>query len=457
VGAAALKFFVLACLAGFPLALSHDVGGPLALVAFVPLFWLARHGERVFWLGALAGFTEVFIAMWGCSSYGYIIPLILALQGAVVRGLACWLLRHRGVLAGLSMVVVGQWIRTLPPLSIPISVGHDLVAWPSLAQPAALGGGALLVWICALSSYAVVDRFVRPRLLLLLVLIYSVSGLYAAWVPPRGEATAVRISAIQGGLPNWVYAQSWIDPKARQLIRRRYLAVAEAEAERGAELVILPESAVREDWPGQNPMAQTYREIHDRGVGLIAGINSRRDGEWRNSALAWPAKQAEPITVEKRIIVPIVERAFRAGDSEPQLLPFKKLALALCIESIYPEIFASMPKARWGLVITNDAGVGSATPRRAFERETRLRALEQGLPILRVAQDGRSYLVAANGAIVDELPEHQPGVLRLTSLPARRWTLYGQLGNWLAWLSLVILVLRLRRRPSGHEPTPASA
>jgi apolipoprotein N-acyltransferase len=79
------------------------------------------------------------------------------------------------------------------------------------------------------------------------------------------------------------------------------------------------------------------------------------------------------------------------------------------------------------------------------------------LPILRVAQDGRSYLVAANGAIVDELPEHLPGVLRLTSLPARRWTLYGQLGNWLAWLSLVILVLRLRRRPSGHGPTPASA
>ena len=81
-GASALRFFVLSVLAGLPLALSHDIGGPIAWVALAPLFWLALHGERVFWLGAVAGFVEVFIAMWGCSSYGYLIPFILALQGA---------------------------------------------------------------------------------------------------------------------------------------------------------------------------------------------------------------------------------------------------------------------------------------------------------------------------------------------------------------------------------------
>ena len=116
---------------------------------------------------------------------GYLIPFILALQGAFVRGLACWLLRYRGPVAGLSMVVVGQWLRTLPPFAIPISVGHDLVAWASLAQPAALGGGALLVWVCALSSYAIVDRFARPRALFALMLIYGLSAIYTSWVPLR--------------------------------------------------------------------------------------------------------------------------------------------------------------------------------------------------------------------------------------------------------------------------------
>ncbi len=446
-----MKGFGLAVLAGFPLALSHDVGGPLAFVALAPLFWLARHGQRVFWLGAVAGFVEVFIAMWGCSSYGYIIPFILALQGGLVRGLACWFLRHRGPVAGLAMVVVGQWLRTLPPFSIPISVGHDLLSWPALAQPAALGGGALLVWICGLSSWGIVDRFSRPKVFAALGLIYGVSGLYAAWVPDETKATPIRVSAIQGGLPNWVYAQSWIDPKARSLIRHRYLDAARVEAEHGAELIILPESAVRENWPGDNPMAQAYREIHARGAGLIAGVNLRRGGEWRNTALAWPADATEPLTVEKRIIVPIVERVFRAGEEAVGLLPFKDLALALCIESIYPEIFASMPQARWGLVITNDAGVGRATPRRAFERETRLRALEQGLPILRVAQDGRSYLIAADGVIVDQLPEHSPGVLRVKRLPPRRWTLFAEVGNWLGWLSFGLLLLSSFRRSGGRE------
>lgn len=452
-----MKAYGLALLAGLPLALSHDIGGPLALVALAPLFWLARQHDGAFRLGLIAGFTETFLAMWGCSSYGLVIPALLGIQGGMVRGLTCWLLRYRGPWPALAMLVVGQWLRTQPPFAIPISVGHDLLATPFLAQPAALGGGALLVAVCGLSALAVVDRFLRPKLLGLLLLIYGLASAYDHLMPLSSKPMPLKIAGIQGGLPNWVYAQSWVDPKSRELIRHRYLDAARLEAERGAELVILPESAVRENWGEDNPMTRAYQQIHDRGAGLVAGLNHRRDGEWRNSALLWDPEATKPDILEKQIVVPIVERSFRAGAESKGELPFKGMATAICIESIYPSIFAGMPQARWGLVITNDAGVGATTPRRAFERETRLRAVELGLPILRLGQDGYSYLVDGTGRLREQLPEHGPGVLRIEELPPRRATLFAWLGNWLVALALGFLVFSLAfrfRRQVDHESSP---
>ena len=87
--------YMLAICCAFPLALSHDLGGPLGLVALAPLMALSLRVERAFSHGFICGFAEVFLTMWGAASYTFLIPVTLAVQAGLVRGILAWAVAQR--------------------------------------------------------------------------------------------------------------------------------------------------------------------------------------------------------------------------------------------------------------------------------------------------------------------------------------------------------------------------
>ena len=264
--------------------------------------------------------------------------------------------------------------------------------------------------------------------------------------PAAGADIKLFASVIQGGLPNWVYRQSSIDPEASAVVRERYLDVAEAEA--ADRLLILPEAAVREVW-GEGEMTQAYRRLHQRGNGLLAGVNWYFDGALRNSAMIWPQGQEQPRFQVKRVAVPIVERVFEGLRAAAQVLPAGG-SVMMCIESVYPRFVP--PSSQWLLVLTNDAGVGRSAPRRAFERERRLRAIESGLSLVRAGQEGLTYVLGPDGSVLTHLKRYQPGVLRVDQVPGPRPTLRAWLGDWFWVLAWLLLAFELRRQLVGREP-----
>ncbi len=435
---------LLALLAALPLALSHDVGGPLGLVALAPLMLLAKHVDRPFSHGFACGFFEVFLTMWGASGYGFLIPLTLALQAGVARGALAWAVRRgQGPLMPVCVLVLGQGLRASSVLSLPLSTGHDLATVPWLAWPAAFGGGALLTAICGLCAYALthVDR--RRSVGLVLVGLLGVAGLHEVLRPAAGDPIALRASVIQGGLPNWVYRQSAVDRRAKQAIDQAYLTVGAAQPP--GRLLIFPETAVRDTF-GHGPMSAAYRAMHAKGQSLIAGVNRHFEGALRNTAMVWSRQAAEPTFQSKRALVPIVEREFESLNDPPAILP-EEGRVQLCIESVYPR-FSRGLAARWLLVLTNDAGVGRSAPRRAFERESRLRAIEMGRSLIRAGQDGRTYALSWRGEILAELPEYRPGVLHIETLPGPSDTLRNWAGDWVFWLCWPLALIGFRRRTS---------
>ncbi len=436
--------FAVAC--AFPLALSHDLGGPLGLVALAPIMALALRVERAFSHGFICGFVEVFLTMWGASNYTFLIPLTLAIQAGLVRGVLAWAVARRsGPILPVSLLVVGQGLRTTSVLSLPLSCGHDLVALWWLSWPAAWGGGAVLTALCGLVAYALVVpcwRRAIGRVLLGLVLI---SAAHEAFRPKQGSDLTINASVIQGGLPNWVYRQASIDPQASQLIRDRYLRVAANQSAK--RLIILPETAVREPW-GQGAMTQTYRRLHERGHALVAGVNHHMDGALRNTAMVWLAESEKPVFQTKQTVVPIVEREFEAMTADLVELPDGG-RVQLCIESVYPRY--SDPDARWLLVLTNDAGVGRSAPRRAFERESRLRAVETGRSLIRAGQDGLTYAVSPHGRLLKALAPYQAGVLYIDRLPGPLWSLRGAIGDWFFWLCFPVAIWAWFRPPRSSE------
>ena len=118
----------------------------------------------------------------------------------------------------------------------------------------------------------------------------------------------------------------------------------------------------------------------------------------------------------------------------------------------WPFVAGSGERPGWMLNLTNDGWFGnSAGPYQHFQ-QSRIRAIEEGLPLVRAANTGISAVVDPLGRVIESLPLGTEGVID-ARLPQRLpTTLYARAGDgpFAAMLALaLILVLRsraLRRR-----------
>jgi apolipoprotein N-acyltransferase len=97
---------------------------------------------------------------------------------------------------------------------------------------------------------------------------------------------------------------------------------------------------------------------------------------------------------------------------------------------------------------SNDAWFGSWGPVQHLA-QARMRAIEEGLPVIRSTPNGISAVIGVDGSIVAQVPRFTAGAVELPIPAALPPTLFAQFGNWMAVASvLVLLVLAvvLRRR-----------
>jgi apolipoprotein N-acyltransferase len=126
-----------------------------------------------------------------------------------------------------------------------------------------------------------------------------------------------------------------------------------------------------------------------------------------------------------------VRGGFSVGEG-PRLLtvPGAPLAIPLiCYEIIFPdEITESGPRPGWLLNLTNDAWFGSSAGPYQHFHQARVRAIEQGLPLVRAANTGISAVVDAYGRVSAEIGLDQSGVIDADLPKPAPPTLYFQLG-----------------------------
>jgi apolipoprotein N-acyltransferase len=145
---------------------------------------------------------------------------------------------------------------------------------------------------------------------------------------------------------------------------------------------------------------------------------------------------------------------FLAGDRRRLLtVPGAPLALPLiCYEIIFPgEV---MPKGRrpdWIVNVTNDGWFGiSSGPYQHFQ-QARVRAIEEGLPLVRAANTGISAVVDPLGRIINSLPLGTAGVID-APLPRPIGTpIYARVGDVPAAMILVLALLAIIRRRSQPD------
>ena len=98
---------------------------------------------------------------------------------------------------------------------------------------------------------------------------------------------------------------------------------------------------------------------------------------------------------------------------------------------------------------SNDAWFGAWGPPQHFA-QARMRAIEEGVPVVRATPTGITGVIGPNGAVVSTLPPAREGVLDTTVPPPYAPTLFARLGLWasgLFTLGLGVAGIVLARRP----------
>ncbi len=118
----------------------------------------------------------------------------------------------------------------------------------------------------------------------------------------------------------------------------------------------------------------------------------------------------------------------------------------ICYEVIFPgQVVAPGQRPGWILNVTNDAWFGvSSGPYQHFA-SARLRAVEEGLPLVRAANSGISAVIDAYGRVIARLGLGRVGIIDAPRpRPTQEKTPFGQLGNW-TLLILLFITISLQR------------
>jgi apolipoprotein N-acyltransferase len=144
-----------------------------------------------------------------------------------------------------------------------------------------------------------------------------------------------------------------------------------------------------------------------------------------------------------------VPGGFIAGDRRramdvpraPRFLPL------ICYEIVFPgEAVPRNERPGWLLNITNDGWFGNSTGPYQHLQQARVRAIEQGLPLVRAANTGISAVIDPYGRVIKSLPLGTEGILDAALPREIAPTIYVHIGDAAALLFMILAAVVIVRR-----------
>ncbi|MES2968642.1 MAG: apolipoprotein N-acyltransferase [Pseudomonadota bacterium] len=420
--------------------------------------WIALFGGAAYFAASLNWIIEPFLI--DAQRYGWMAPFAVAFLCfglALFWGAAGWMSAkggHRGF-AFAGWLALAELARGYVLTGFPWAlIGHIWIDHAP-AQVAALIGPSGLTLLTLVAAALI--ACVRPVQVGGGVALLGAMAAFGMWRldQPDPAPSDVMLRLVQ---PNATQRMKWDPVEARRFFDRQLDFTARDPL---PDLTIWPETAVPyllEDHP---EVAQAIA-VAGRGSPVAVGIQ-RTDGWpfWNSMAVIAPSGTVSAI-YDKHHLVPFGEyipfgdlaqdwlglRAFAARSGNgytagkgPTVLDLGpelgKVLPLICYEAVFPQDLRTPERPDWILQITNDAWFGTLTGPYQHFAQARLRAVEQGLPLIRVANTGVTAVIDAKGRVVADLALGEVGYLDAAlpgALPATPYSRYGE------WPVLVLLV-----------------
>lgn len=437
------------------------------------------------------------------STFGWLMPFAvlglpayLALYMAFGFALArlLWTKDGSRVIALAASLTISEWLR-----------GHLLTGFPwnafgyALTEPLALAQAASLIGIWGLTFLAVaifaspavlIDgasrgrrRWVAPVAALVVLVAMGTFGVVRLSLHPTTTVAGVKLRIMQPNLPQGAK----FNYSAKAEVMRKYLTLSDratgpnATGVRDASILIWPESAFPFFLTRQPDVMAQITNFLPKGTVLITGAARAPDvspglritraynsiyvidhdgdilgvydkmhlvpfGEYLPFQNFMERLGLEQLTEVQGGFIPGTVRHTMAIPGAPSVLPL------ICYEAIFPSAAATHGRRPgWIVNVTDDAWFGTSTGPYQHLQQARLRAIEQGLPLVRAANTGISAVIDPVGRIVARLGLGIEGVLDSRLPAAIAPTVYARHGNLPATIIVMIALFfiiwrRLARR-----------
>jgi apolipoprotein N-acyltransferase len=420
------------------------------------------------------------------------LPAYLALFPAIGCALArlIWTRDASRILALAATLTVSEWLRGHVLTGFPWNTfGYALSAPLALAQSASLVGlwGMTLIAVAIFASPAtLIDSgrrggrpWLPPVAALLLLIAMGTFGAVRLTRHPTAMVPNLKLRIMQPNLQQDVK----FNYSAKAEVMRKYLALSDrasgprATGVHDVNILIWPESAFPFFLTREADAMAQIADFLPKGTVLITGAVRAPDlppgakiTRAYNSIYVIDHDGSVLSVYDKLHLVPFgeylpfqdwmeklgfeqltkVHGGFIPGTRRrPLQIPHAPAALPLiCYEAVFPgDVAERGDRPGWIVNLTNDGWFGDSTGPYQHLQQVRLRAIEEGLPVVRAANTGISAVIDPLGRIVARLGLGVEGVLDSALPSAIAPTIYARAGDIPAGIIVIAaLMLAIRRR-----------
>ncbi|MCY4304911.1 MAG: apolipoprotein N-acyltransferase [Aestuariivita sp.] len=451
----------------------------LALTFF--FFSRITTGARAFWLGWVYGSGYFVVALiWIMEPffvepeiYGWMAPFALLLTAG---GLALfWAAAFR---LAFALPYRSAFVLTLTWGLLELARANLFTGFPWAAHSQIwLGHGPdlLLGWIgphglsllTLWAGYAIYFLFSysqplwlrsAPSLFIALSLGY---GFIHLWSLPDVEFSDKTVRIVQ---PNAPQDEKW-DVEKAPLFFARQIEATRMGATR-PDLIIWPETSLFKTLGNATDLLLQMKQAAMGSI-VVFGANRNEENKYYNSLVVLDQNGEISDIYDKHHLVPFgeylpfsnlfnafgirgiaewIDGGYAAG-SGPNLISISHMGTMIpliCYEAIFSRY--SMTKGErpeFLLQITNDAWFGTYSGPYQHFAQARMRAIEQGLPMIRSANTGVSAMIDPYGRILAKIDLDQHGFVDVGLPKANHPTLYSRTGDWPIVLLYLISILYL--------------
>jgi len=361
-----------------------------------------------------------------------------------------------------ALWVIAEWAMGLGPLGHP-SLGVSQVHLLPVLQLAWLGGVYAISFFIVATNILVYQgvttyRYVKPfiAVFVLVIVVIAFGGIRLHYY--KEVSKGLTVSVIQGNHPQL----NKLKPANWRGIFQDYLSLSRKAAKQSAQLIVWPETIL----PSLNLDTQwfkqgLYRFSQNVGTPLLFGTPIEESQAYYN-AMVLSGKTGIPDQMYRKVklmmygeYIPLKGFLERIGLTYfqdwveyssgviPTLIDVNgyKVGGGICLEAVYPGFFRTSTRLGADLlvVLANNAWFYNSNAAEFLFHMSILRAVENNRYLIQAANTGISGIIHPTGKIVTKSNLGTRKILTGTVRKPSANTPYSYLGNWIVWVSMIIL------------------